>query len=45
VNGYLRDIKELAALYLQEVIGAFGKYIDEYQFLAPDKRPAAGAPA
>jgi hypothetical protein len=36
----LRDLKEKTANYLREVVAAFDTYIDEFEFLHPDSRPA-----
>jgi HEPN superfamily protein len=38
----LRDIRNRTAQYLQEVLGAFRKFIDSYEFLIPASRPATG---
>ncbi len=38
----LRDLKERTALYLKEVIAGFRAYIENYEFLIPEKRPTAG---
>lgn len=38
--GELRDLASRTATYLREVVQAFKTYIDEYQFLVPDRRPA-----
>jgi len=38
----LRDLKERTALYLREVVAAFRAYIDAYEFLLPQRRPATG---
>lgn len=35
----LRDLATRTAAYLREVVQAFATYIDEHQFLMPDKRP------
>jgi hypothetical protein len=40
----LRDLKQRTALYLREVVSAFKSYIDAYEFLIPERRPAAGMP-
>lgn len=37
----LRDLTSKAAAYMREVVKAFEKFIDEHQFLLPEKRPAA----
>jgi len=38
----LKDLKDLTAKYLNEVLNAFRIFIDEYRFLVPERRPAAG---
>jgi hypothetical protein len=38
----LRDIKDRTAKYLRAVVESFTRYIDEYHFLMPGKRPPAG---
>jgi hypothetical protein len=35
----LRDLKQRTANYLREVVAAFGTYLNEYQFLQPNRRP------
>jgi hypothetical protein len=36
----LRELKEGTVLYLREVVACFRSYIDGYEFLQPDRRPA-----
>lgn len=37
----LRDLTTKAATYMREVVTAFESFIDEHQFLVPEKRPVA----
>jgi len=39
----LRDIKDRTTNYLREVIAAFERYIDDYEFIVPERRPYIGA--
>lgn len=39
----LKDIRQRTVDYLREVIASFQKYIDEYLFLSPERRPEIGA--
>lgn len=39
----LRDIRGRTADYLREVIASFQRYIDEYLFISPERRPYIGA--
>jgi hypothetical protein len=39
----LRNLKELTAKYLREVVAAFGAHIDAHAFLIPARRPAGGS--
>ena len=41
----LRDIKDVTARYLGEVIDCFAGAIETYEFLRPERRPAAGVEA
>lgn len=41
--GDLRDIRERTANYLREVIEGFNRYIDDFLFLNPERRPYVGA--
>jgi hypothetical protein len=38
----LRDLKQRTADYLREVVEAFGRYLDDYHFLVPERRPLPG---
>lgn len=40
--GDLKDIRERTANYLREVIASFQKYIGEYLFISPERRPEIG---
>ena len=41
--GDLRDIKDCTEAYLREVVAAFRSFIDRHEYLAPMRRPIAGA--
>jgi hypothetical protein len=39
----LRNVIDAVAQYLREAISCFSTYIDLFNFLLPDRRPAAGS--
>lgn len=39
----LRDLKDRTVIYLKDVVTSFGSFVTEFEFLAPDRRPATTA--